>query len=270
MSKDEKEKAPLSQGPQRMADLLRKAVSQAREKPAPGLAQLESTWKQREVDQRKAEAAERAQHEATQVAAWPEHLRRCHAPAEAVEALSGDKVLNTPALHAARHVIQEGVRTLLLSGGVGVGKTTGACHLFRLALRCETRAGQLLHEWDADEGFFVPFAQLKLVSDDGTEAGPLLRRARMVRVLVVDALDGRSGEDLGLHHRELLEELVGCRDKPGMVTAFTTNLSVQRREGSPSDFAAHVGARVVARMSRQGTFHLADCGMRDLRQRGTS
>ncbi|WP_338866426.1 ATP-binding protein [Myxococcus stipitatus] len=264
MSGDDSKAAPA---PQRLADLLRKAMTQAREKPAAGLAELEANWKQREVAQRQAEAAERARYEAAHAAAWPRHLQLCHAPAEAVEAFSSDKVLETAALRAARHVSQEGLRTLLLSGGAGVGKTVGACHLFRFAVRYVTRAGQQLPEWDASAGLYVGWSQLRRAVDPGAEDARLLQRALQVRVLVLDDIGGLSGEELGPRHRELLEELIETRDKPGMVTAYTTNLSVQRREGATSDFAAHVGTRLVSRMSRQGTFHLADCGTRDLRRK---
>nr|WP_217442126.1 hypothetical protein [Myxococcus sp. CA039A] len=249
-----------------MADLMRKAMSQARARPSAGLAQLESDWMQREVELQQAEAAERARHEAAQVAAWPLHLKLCHAPPEAVDALTGDTVLETAALRAARHVLQEGLRTLLLSGGTGVGKTAGACHLFRSAVRYETRTGQRLPEWDASAGLFVRWSRLKRISDYEAEDRQLLHRATHARVLVLDDVGGLPGEELGPRHRELLEELVDRRDRPGMVTAYTTNLSVQRKEAGPSDFATHVGARVVSRMSRQGTFHLADCGNRDLRR----
>ncbi|AGC45095.1 hypothetical protein MYSTI_03789 [Myxococcus stipitatus DSM 14675] len=272
MSDDEKKAAPTppQQGPQRLADLLRKAMTQAREKPAAGLAQLEADWKQREVERRQAEAAERARHEASQVAAWPEHLRQCHVPAETVAALSGDKVLDTPAIRAARYVLQEGLRTLLLSGGTGVGKTTGACHLFRLAVRDEMSAGQRMPKWDADAALFVRWSQLLRASETEGEDGQLLHRVHRVRVLVLDDVGGVQGEELGPRHREFLEALVDRRDTPGFVTAYTTQLSVQRREGAASDFANYVGARVVSRMSRQGTFHLADCGTRDLRRGGMS
>lgn len=271
MSRDDEDAPPAEsqrRGPQRLSDLLRKAMSQARERPSVGLAQLEADWKQREVESLRAEATERARHEAAQADAWPLHLKLCHAPPETVEALSGSVVLETAALRAARHVLQEGLRTLLLSGGTGVGKTAGACHLFRSAVRVETRGGQRLPEWDASAGLFVRWSRLSRVSDHEAEDMLLFPRAVQARVLVVDDVDGPPGEEMGPRQRELLEELVDRRDRPGMVTAYTTHLSVQRREGGPSDFAAHVGARVVSRMSRQGTFHLADCGTRDLRRGG--
>ncbi|NVJ24023.1 hypothetical protein HUW62_22605 [Myxococcus sp. AM011] len=272
MSRDD-EKAPPAdpqrQGPQRLADLMRKGMSQARERPSAGLAQFEADWKQREVESQQAKATERARHEAAHAEAWPLHLKRCHAPPEAVEALAGDKVLETAALRAAKHVLHEGLRTLLLSGGTGVGKTVGACHLFRLAVRSETHGGQRLPEWDASAGVYVSWSRLKRASDHEAEDMLLLQRAVQVRVLVVDDVSGPPGEEVGPRQRELLEELVDRRDRPGLVTAYTTRLSVQRRDGGSSDFATHVGARVVSRMSRQGTFHLADCGNRDLRQGAT-
>ncbi|MFY2557222.1 hypothetical protein ACN469_06310 [Corallococcus terminator] len=269
MSQDD-EKAPpaepLPQAPRRLADLMRKGMSQARERPSAGLAQLEADWKQREVELKQAEVTEQARHEAAHAAAWPLHLKSCHVPEEAVAALAGEAVLETAALRAARHVLREGLRTLLLSGGSGVGKTVGACHLFRSAVRQETRTGQRLPEWDASAGLFVHWSRLKRASDHEAEDRQLLQRAVQVRILVLDDVGGPPGEEMGPRHRELLEELVDSRDRPGMVTAYITRLSVQRREGGPSDFATHVGARVVSRMSRQGTFHLADCGSRDLRR----
>ncbi|NTX16790.1 hypothetical protein HUA76_39050 [Myxococcus sp. CA056] len=269
MSRDDEKTAPAEprrQGPQRLADLMRKAMSQAREQPSAGLVQLEADWKRREVELRQAEAAERVRLEVAHADAWPLHLKLCAAPSEAVEVFTGDKVLETAALRAARLVLQEGLRTLLLSGGTGVGKTAGACHLFRSAVRHEPRSGQHLPVWDASAGFFVRWSQLKRVSDDEAEDDQLLQRATRVRVLVLDDVDGLPGEELGRRDRELLEELVDRRDRAGMVTAYTTHLSVQRRDGGPSDFATYVGARVVSRMSRPGTFHLADCGNRDLRR----
>lgn len=269
MSRDDENAPPAEprrQGPQRLADLMRKGMSQARERPSAGLAQLEADWKQRAVESQQAQATERARHEAAHADAWPLHLKRCHAPPEAVEALAGDRVLETAALRAARHVLQEGLRTLLLSGGTGVGKTAGACHLLCSAVRHETRGGQRLPEWDASAGLYLRWSRLTHVNDHEAEDTLLLPRAVQVRVLVVDDVGGPPGEELGRRERELLEELVDRRDRPGMVTAYTTRMSVQRREGGPSEFAACVGARVVSRMSRQGTFHLADCGNRDLRR----
>ncbi|MFY2557213.1 hypothetical protein ACN469_06245 [Corallococcus terminator] len=259
---------PRRQGPQRLADLMRKAMSQAREQPSAGLAQLEADWKQREAELQQSKAAERARQEAAHADAWPLHLKLCHAPAEAVEALTGHTVLETAALRAARHVLREGLRTLLLSGGPGVGKTAGACHLFRSAVRHETRTAECLPEWDASVGLFLRWSQVKRVSDSEAEDGQLLQRAVRVRVLVLDDIGGLPGEEVGPRDREFLEEMVDRRDVPGMVTAYTTRLSVPRRDAGPSDFALHVGARVVSRMSRQGTFHLADCGNRDLRRGG--
>ncbi|MBZ4395148.1 hypothetical protein [Myxococcus sp. AS-1-15] len=270
MNSDNETPAAQRQGPQRLADLLRRGMAQARQHSAPGLGQLEAGWKQRELELQRLEAAERARHQAAQVDAWPLHLKLCGAPAEAVVALSGDKVLETPALRAARQLLQQGLRTLLLSGGTGVGKTTGACHLFHAAVRTETRTGQRLQEWDASAGLFLRWSQLKRVSDYETEDRFLLQRAHRARVLVLDDLGGLPGEVVGPRHRELLEELVDRRDRPGMVTAYTTNLSVRRdAERAGSDFSEHVGARVVSRMCRQGTFLLHDCGTRDLRRGGT-
>ncbi|MFY1827609.1 hypothetical protein ACN47A_16935 [Myxococcus fulvus] len=252
MSQDDKRE------PRRLADLLRRGMSQAKQQPSAGLAQLEADWKQRELEQQRAAAAEEARRALAHERAWPSHLELCGAPAEAVAGLRGETPLETAALRAARHVLRERLRSLLLSGGPGTGKTTGACCLFRAAVRGERG----LSEWDSSAGLFIDWARL-LREGDSEEPRRLLQRAAQVRVLV---LDGIGGEASGPRHRELLEELVEQRDRPDLVTAYTTRLSVQRREGEPSPFAEAVGARVVSRMSRQGTFHLADCGNRDLRR----
>ncbi|MCK8498089.1 ATP-binding protein [Myxococcus fulvus] len=252
MSQDDKRE------PRRLADLLRRGMSQAKQQPSAGLAQLEADWKQRELERQRAAAAEEARRELEHERAWPSHLELCGAPAEAVAGLRGERPLETAALRAARHVLHERLRSLLLSGGPGTGKTTGACHLFRAAVR----GGRGRSEWDASAGLFIDWARLSREEDSEAQRR-LLQRAAQVRVLVLDDI---GGEASGPRPRELLEALVEQRDRPDLVTAYTTRLSVQRREGAPSRFAESVGARVVQRMSRQGTFHLADCGNRDLRQ----
>ncbi|MCP3061819.1 hypothetical protein LXT21_23835 [Myxococcus sp. K38C18041901] len=249
-----------SKAPRRLADLLRQGMSQAKQQPSAGLAQLEADWKQRELERKRAEAEEKARHESDQARAWPSQLERWGAPAGV--GLGGETPLETAAIRAARHVTRERLRTLLLSGGAGSGKTTGACHLFRAAVRTERG----LSSWDSSAGLFVDWARLLRVGDSDDEDRRLLQRMAEVRVLVLDDVRGVPGEALGPRHRELLEGLVEQRDRPERVTAYTTRLPVQRREGGPSLFAEYVGARVVTRMSRQGTFHLADCGSRDLRQ----
>ncbi|MBZ4397552.1 ATP-binding protein [Myxococcus sp. AS-1-15] len=254
MSQDDKRE------PRRLADLLRRGMSQAKQQPSAGLAQLEADWKQRELERQRAAEEAKARHASAQVHAWPLHLEQCGAPAEAVAGLRGETPLETAALRAARHVLRERLRSLLLSGGPGTGKTTGACYLFRAAVRGDRG----LSAWDSSAGLFIDWARLSR-EEDSEARRRLLQRAAQVRVLVLDDI---GGEASGPRQRELLESLVEQRDRPDLVTAYTTRLSVQRREGGPSRFAESVGARVVQRMSRQGTFHLADCGNRDLRQGG--
>ncbi|AAK94355.1 hypothetical protein Mx8p20 [Myxococcus phage Mx8] len=259
---DSAESAPRRFGAPRLADLLRGALENPRKRTPEELEVLEREWQAQE-------AKERAQHEAAQAETWPMHLRLCGAPAEAAKVLGAAGVLDTPALRAAREALADGKRTLLLSGHTGAGKTLGACHLFRAAVRVETRTGQRLREWDASSGLFLRWTQLKRLSDYAQEDRLLYQRACTVRVLVLDDLGGMPGETLGTRHRELLEELVDRRDRPGLVTGYTTNLGLHRQESAPSDFSAFVGARVVSRMCRQGTYLLRDCGTRDLRKEGT-
>ncbi|MBZ4371454.1 hypothetical protein [Corallococcus sp. AS-1-6] len=255
------ETAPGRWGAPRLAELLRRGLANARKRTPEELAALEREWQQREVEERRA-------HEAAQAQTWPMHLRLCGAPVEAVAALTGKAPLATPALETARQALKEQLRTVLLSGFTGAGKTVGACELFRAATRVETRTGQRLPEWDYSAGLFLRWTQLKRVSDYHAEDRALYHRACTVRVLVLDDLGGMPGEALGARHRELLEELADRRDRPGLVTGYTTNLSVHAVDGAPSAFRAWAGERVVSRMCRRGTYVLRDCGTRDLRKEG--
>ncbi|RKG97014.1 hypothetical protein D7X74_41155 [Corallococcus sp. CA047B] len=255
------ETAPSRWGAPRLADLLRGALANPKKRTPAELAKLEQEWKQRE-------ATDRAAHEAAQAKTWPTHLRLCGAPEEAASVLATTAPLATPALATARQALAEGLRTVLLSGYTGTGKTVGACELFRVATRKETRTGQRLAEWDSSAGLFLRWTRVKRVSDYLTEDRMLYQRACTVRVLVLDDLGGMPGETLGARHRELLEELADRRDRPGLVTGYTTNLPLVSEGGAPSAFRAWAGDRVVSRMCRKGTYLLRDCGARDLRQEG--
>lgn len=251
------ETAPSRWGAPRLADLLRRAV-EGKKRTRAEIEQLEADWKAQE-------AKERAEHAARQRVEWPAHLAGCGAPPFAVKAL--EKPLETAAVRAAREFLTSGKQSLVLSGFTGTGKTAAACLLFGAAQRTETRTGHNLREWDSSRGMFLDFRRLKRVSDYTAEDRLLLRRAWAVPVLVLDELGGQPGEELGPRSLELLEELVDHRDAPGRLTAYTTNLSIQRMEGQPSAFAAFVKARVLSRLNRSGMFR--DCGTRDLRQGAT-
>lgn len=248
------ETAPSRWGAPRLADLLRRAVEGKKRTPEE-LERLEAEWKAQE-------ARERAEHDARQRVEWPEHLAACGAPPEAVAALR--KPMDTAAVRAARAFLADKRRSLVLSGYTGAGKTVAACLLFGAATRVETRTGHNLREWDSSRGMFLDFRRLKRVSDYAAQDRLLLHRAWAVPVLVLDELGGQPGEELGPRSLELLEELVDHRDAPGRLTAYTTNLSIQRVDGQSSAFAAFVKARVLSRLNRSGMFR--DCGTRDLRQ----
>lgn len=252
-------------GAPRLADVLRRAIAGKRRTPEE-LAELERAWKSQE-------AQEKAAHLRGQGETWPDHLRRCGAPERAVEALR--KPWPTPAYQNAQEFLASRKQNLILSGWTGVGKTAGACAVFGAAQRVETHTGHGFREWDSSQGLFILFpellriqAQLRFTrpAELPLEERDLLRDACRVRVLVLDEVGDRPEERLTTAEQRLLEELVNKRDRPGTLTVYTTNLSIQRNGDEPSDFGRFIGARALSRITR--SYLAFDCGRTDLRTRG--
>lgn len=252
-------------GAPRLADVLRRAISGKKRTPAE-MAEIERAWKAQE-------AQEKAEHTRQQAETWPEHLRRCGAPERAVEALG--KPWQTPAYAAAQEFLASRKQNLILSGWTGVGKTAGACAVLGAAQRAETHTGHGFREWDSSQGLCLLFpemlriqAQLRFTrpSELPLEERDLLRDACRVRVLVLDEVGDRTEERLTTTEQRLLEELVNKRDRPGTLTVYTTNLSIQRNGEGPSDFVRFIGPRAISRITR--SYLAFDCGKTDLRTRG--
>lgn len=257
--------APPRWGGSRLADLLRQGIHRAPLSP--------EEKHRREAERIVREKAEREEHAQRQHALWIEHVAKCGAPPRVVEAMQ--HLRDTAAVNAARACLDSHKQNLVLSGWTGTGKTVAACLLFGAARSRETRTGLDLLEWDAEQGLFVDFRRLLRVTDTlrfnrADTLPPAERRlfedACRVRVLVLDEVGGEPGEGLEKRHKQLLEELADRRDAPGRLTAYTTNLSLQRDGEKPSDFGAFVGPRVVSRIGRSCV--LRDCGTRDLRSTG--
>lgn len=255
---------PPSGTPQRLAELFRRGIRQAGRYTPEERARLEADWKA-------AEARTREAHARGQAEAWPEHLRRCGAPPEAVLALArvepwapGWALVQTPAVQSVREWLERGLRWLVLTGGTGAGKSLAACLALRHAQRTETRTPYGLAEWDADAGRFVRLGALFRLSDFEARDRAEWEHVKRCRVLVLDEVGGRPGDVPTPRQQEALDELVDARDRAGARTVLTSNLSLQRTDTGESDFARYVGRKNLSRMAR--SYLARDVGTRDLRR----
>lgn len=199
----------------------------------------------------KEETAELA--ERTRMANRAGDLRDNGFPSMAIAAALGE-MKDTPALEQAKFFRQTPQRIIILSGGVGVGKTTVSAWLslkgqdprpgfIRIGeLERRGRYDKKLDDWLQDKTSLV-------IDDVGTEV-----------------LDGKNV------FTALFGEIVDMFYSNRRTLIMTTNLRPRRSDAKaekkdPNEidqFAERYGDRVWSRLSQYGFW--ADCGMRDLRK----
>lgn len=150
---------------------------------------------------------------------------------------------------------------LLMSGGVGSGKSCAAAESMKLARKPATIVddeGTLLpsEQWDTSRGLFVSAARLSSCASWTDEGARLWGRARSAVVLVVDDLGVESVTERGPFLSDL-HDLVDSRyQDPTHRTVITTNL-----EGKA--FVERYGARILSRVRERGV--ACSVGKLDLR-----
>lgn len=250
-----------TQGPKRMAEILRRAMANPLYRM--GTAERAAV----EAERKREEATQQARHALLQADLWPDHLRRCGAPSEAVAALTGDALRETPAVMAARAFLEGSARFLVLGGKTGAGKTVAACSVFRHALRRETRTGYDFLEWDGEGGLFLRLFALTRLSDFDARDRATLRKACDARVLVLDEVQrAGAGEPLPPRAQEWFDEVVDARDAAHKRTVLTTNLSVHRDAPDAERLSVFIRERAQSRIAR--SCMTRDCGPVDLRRGG--
>jgi DNA replication protein DnaC len=160
--------------------------------------------------------------------------------------------------HVADFIARPAERLLLLSGGVGCGKTLAAAHwlaqLPRYGKASDTPAGWNWLSGRAKCLRASTLTRLNLRYRD--EDRDLFDGWKSARWLVIDDLGTESADSLS--H---VEELVDARASCGW-TVVTTNLPVKAAEQSP--FGQRYGARISSRVF--GNARVGVCGAVDLRR----
>ncbi len=153
-----------------------------------------------------------------------------------------EQLQDTPAVRSVYQFIQGKLPVLLLSGGVGVGKTVAAALAVRLALRPGT--------------VWVTAFELSTMPLYG-EGSDARRRAKDAPFLVIDDL---GVENLHDAFRPVLDDLVNHRASAhALPTVITTNLDVDALK-------ARYGARITDRLRESA--QIVVCGKDSLRRRG--
>lgn len=192
------------------------------------------------------------------------HLGACGVPESVLAAFRAAGLKQTPPVIAVKGWLEAERPLLVLTGGVGAGKSVAAAWTLLKALRqYETLAHPLaaepirLEELDARRGLFVTAERLHHASRyvEGREQS-LIDRAATVPWLVLDEVREADFSGKGL---ERLEDVLGERIERRLRTVLTTNLSQEQ-------LRARLPERMASRLSECAT--VADSGDIDLRRQG--
>lgn len=220
-----------------------KPISQFVAAPAAGAA---ADWERQRAEEREA-------HVQRVRASLPSHLLACGVGDVHAEAIVTG-LRETAAARACRSWWEGSETFLLLTGGVGSGKTVAACELFAKLMRpggYEFIGG--VPEYDRRAGRVVQACELAALGMFGPEAKEALAQATDLRLLVLDDL---GSEYLTDAWRSNLFLLVNARWLKRRRTVITTNLDM-------AALKARYEPRVFDRIRDSG--RAVHCGDKSLR-----
>jgi len=168
--------------------------------------------------------------------------------ATTAKAVSSGRLDRTAALQGVEDQERFGRTFLLLSGGVGTGKTVAAAS----AAIAATKSGQRAR--------FVKAGELSTQSSFGDAAEARMAELRRADVLVIDDLGLERLHDMW---KQAFEDLIDHRWEEDLRTIITTNLPPTADAGRQSIRGVY-GERVASRIRQKGLIVL--CGTDDLRR----
>lgn len=188
---------------------------------------------------------------------YSRHCERLDLPARAVDVVLSGHMDDTPAVQAARGCTD----ILVLSGGVGTGKTVAACERIREYVYAIEKWSPLA-QYDTSPSFRealpVWCSACELARIDHFSA-LAVDQFKDVPLLVVDDLGSEYNDAKGFF-AALLDEVIDNRYANKLATVITTNLNA-------AGFADRYGSRVVDRLREAGRF--ISCGNASMRRAST-
>lgn len=187
----------------------------------------------------------------------PDHLRACGVPDIIRKFLTGCELKSTQSLTHVGQWFITAERTLVLCGRNGAGKSLAAAW----AIAQNTvgydvflhAPGDLPRDFRFRSGFFTTAQELAWPKETHVDILPLVRRARMTSMLVVD----EAGREDGDGARGLGHVLAERADADGRRTIITSNML-------KADFIKRYRGRIISRI--EGSGRICEVAGEDLRQ----
>lgn len=169
-----------------------------------------------------------------------EQMRRRGVPAKDHAAIAGSALSDTQAMEAAREMLANGGRILVLSGPKGCGKTTAAAWLASQEVQVTTADGR---PQAAPEPMFLDVSKLARLSRYKAEDVEPLEECSL---LVIDDLGMEYADEKG-SFLATLDGVFNARYAAGLYTVITTNLPAKT-------FKERYGERIADRIREVGRF----------------
>lgn len=174
-------------------------------------------------------------------------------PRDAAELIVDDALQDTPAVARARQFLDGPPGTLVISGGVGSGKTVAAS--WAVSQRPSSRSLRPGGEWPVELWpMFLDVGRLLRLPRYGQEANEAFRPLEECALLAIDDVGNEVGDIVGT-----LDALVVARHAGKLRTILTTNTKVD-------EFRRRYGERVYDRIKGAGAY----CELADPSRRGLS
>jgi DNA replication protein DnaC len=183
-------------------------------------------------------------------------LTRAGAQKEEIDTVLNGAMKHTEALKAVEKFYASPARTLLLSGGVGCGKTVAAVEWLRIVATERVRygnAGEFAVDRFSDSAKFIQVHHLARYGYFGDRAEKAFDAATRVKFLVLDDLGAEYSAD---GWSAQLDSILGYRVSAQFKTVITTNLDADR--------LSRYGGRITSRLQQAAMF--AGTGMESLRR----
>jgi hypothetical protein len=205
-------------------------------------------------DDTRGKALDLARRQAAMAAGAPATLNKLGVPRPVSHALSAPRA--TPALLAAKEWWLSGRPVLLLLGGVGSGKTTGAAWVLLRQLEREAGVTHPSGGHPVDPAMFATAPEFNGLSDYHPESRAWLERLCRCTLLVLDDL---GTERMGDGELSCVQRVISERHATNRRTVLTSNLTA-------AAFVARYGERVADRIRESGTVRAsAEPGQQSLR-----